>query len=273
VGILYLVATPIGNLEDISQRALRVLGEATLIAAEDTRRTRKLLSHYQIKTPMLSYFEHSKLARMEEILSKLEHSNIALVSDAGTPGLSDPGYELVQAAIERGYEIDPIPGPSAVVTALIASGLPADEFVFGGYLPRKATQRRSRLQKLAGESRTSIFFESPHRLNAALADMEDVLGSERTIAICREMTKFNQEFIRGDLGAIRKSLENDSPRGEITIVVAGSNLETHWDEELVRNEVREALRSGQSPSQAAKSVAKQSGWLRQEVYKITQEER
>jgi 16S rRNA (cytidine1402-2'-O)-methyltransferase len=218
VGNLYLVATPIGNLEDISQRALRILNEVALIAAEDTRRTKVLLSHYQITTPMVSYFEHNKLARIHEILSTLSQADVALVSDAGTPGVSDPGFELVHAVLDKGHEVSPIPGPSALIAALIASGLPAHEFAFYGFLPRTSNGRKRALQKLLDDPRTHIYFESPHRLNDSLADIESVLGKQRAVAVCREMTKMNEEFIRGEVATVRKKMADQMPRGEITSV-------------------------------------------------------
>lgn len=267
-----MIATPIGNLEDISQRALRILSEVTLIAAEDTRRTKVLLSHYQITTPMMSYFEHNKLARIHEIVSTLSDADVALVSDAGTPVVSDPGYELVRAVLDKGYEVSPIPGPSAPIAALIASGLPAHEFAFHGFLPRTSNGRKRALQKLLDDPKTSIYFESPHRLNDSLADMESVLGKQRVVAVCREMTKMNEEFVRGDLATVRSKMADQMPRGEITIVISGAASGARWDEALVRDEVHQALESGLSPSQAARTVAKKSGWARQEVYKFTQEE-
>ncbi len=196
---LFLVATPIGNLEDITLRALRTLGEASCIAAEDTRHTRKLLERYQIRVPLISYHEHNKLARLKDVLARMEQGDVALVSDAGTPGLSDPGYELVHAALEAGHRVQAIPGASAPIAALVSSGLPTDAFLFIGYLPRRAAERRGVLQTLAAERRTALAFEVPHRLREALTDMQAVLGAERKLAVARELTKLHEEIFRGSV--------------------------------------------------------------------------
>ncbi|MGD2163101.1 MAG: 16S rRNA (cytidine(1402)-2'-O)-methyltransferase, partial [Anaerolineales bacterium] len=206
VGKLYLVATPIGNLEDISLRALRVLRQVDLIAAEDTRHTRKLLAHYEIDTPLLSYHEHSNDQRLQEILQRLQGADVALVSDAGSPLISDPGYELIRAAVERGVSVVPIPGASAVITALSAAGLPSDAFLFQGYLPRKRKERRALLEQQARYPYTLVFFEVPHRLQASLNDLVEILGPERPAAVCRELTKVHEEIVRGDLGEILNTL-------------------------------------------------------------------
>lgn len=271
VGTLYLVATPIGNLEDISLRALRILGEVTLIAAEDTRRTGKLLAHYQIKTPLISYFEHNKLARGTKILEALEENEVALVSDAGTPSLSDPGYELVQEAIAAGHRVSPIPGASALLSALVASGLPTNTFLFLGYIPRKENARKKMLEELIDEPRTFIFFEVPHRLQESLAALEDVFGAERPIAIGREMTKMHEEILRGSIAEMRTHFKKNAARGELTLVIGGQLDPLSWSAEEVRIEVSNRLRSGLRPSKVASEVAAESGWLRREVYKITQE--
>lgn len=198
MGTLYLVATPIGNLQDITGRALEILKQVRLVAAEDTRQTRKLLDHYQIHTPLISYHEHNKLARLAEVLAALEEADIALVSDAGTPALNDPGYELVKAALQAGYQVSPIPGPSAPLAALVASGLPTDAFLYLGYLPRKTSERRTMLGKIAGLPYTLVFLETPHRLLSALQDLQSVLG-DRSIAVARELTKLHEEILRGSL--------------------------------------------------------------------------
>ncbi|MDP3185597.1 MAG: 16S rRNA (cytidine(1402)-2'-O)-methyltransferase, partial [Anaerolineales bacterium] len=193
MGTLYLVATPIGNLEDMTPRALRILHEARLIAAEDTRVTRKLLTHFDIHTPLTSYYEHNKLSKLEVILSALAEGDVALVSDAGTPALNDPGYELVRAALEAGHNVSPLPGASAPVAALVASGLPTDAFLYLGYLARKSSARQARLGQVRNLPYTLIFLETPHRLLAALADLEAILG-DRQIAIARELTKLHEEI-------------------------------------------------------------------------------
>jgi 16S rRNA (cytidine1402-2'-O)-methyltransferase len=216
--ILYVVATPIGNLDDISLRALRVLSEVKLIAAEDTRKTRRLLNAYNLETPLTSYHEYSRRAKLEYLLSYLENEDLALVSEAGMPGLSDPGYDLIVAAIERGISVVPVPGPSAVITALVISGLPTNQFVYVGFLPRRKGQRQRLLISLADEPRTIVAFETPHRLKEALADIEEILG-DRRIAVCRELTKIHEEVFRGRVGEARKHFAE--PRGEFSLVVEG----------------------------------------------------
>ena len=268
-----MVATPIGNLEDITLRALRILGEVSLIAAEDTRRTGKLLSHYEINTPLISYFEHNKLARIAKILENLEMGAVALVSDAGTPNLSDPGFELVQSVLAAGHLVSPIPGASAPLSALTASGLPSDAFIFLGYIPRKQSARRNMFEGLSSERRTLIFFEAPHRLQSSLAMLEDVFGAGRPIAIGREMTKMHEEILRGSIAEMRTHFGTVKPRGELTLVIGGLREPGSWSEEEVRVEVSNRLRDGLKPSRVASDVAAESGWLRREVYKITQEEK
>ncbi len=269
MGILYLVATPIGNLEDISARALRILGEARLIAAEDTRHTRKLLSHFGIHTPMISYHEHNKLTRLDEVLAALAQGDVALVSDAGTPALNDPGYELVGAAIAAGYTVSPIPGPTAPIAALVASGLPTDAFLYLGYLPRKAAERRNLLAQVASMPFTLIFLETPHRLMGALEDMQSKLG-DRPCAIARELTKLHEEIYRGSLGEALRHFGAQKPRGEFTIVVAGSSIqqEPRWTEEKLRSALQSGLDQGESPSNLAKRIASKSGWSRREIYRM-----
>jgi len=216
---LYVIATPIGNLEDITLRALRVLGEVQLIAAEDTRTARKLLNRYDIKTRMTSYFEHNKRMKVPQLLEVLEEGDVALVSEAGMPGISDPGYELVRAAIEKGFEVIALPGSSAVTTAMAISGLPADQFVYLGFLPRKKNEKRSLLASLQAEPRTLVCFESPYRVLASLEMMLEVLG-ERNVAVCREMTKLHEEIFRGSVSQAIKRFQK--PRGEFTVVIQGS---------------------------------------------------
>jgi 16S rRNA (cytidine1402-2'-O)-methyltransferase len=271
MGMLYLVATPIGNMEDITFRALRVLREVSLIAAEDTRHSRKLLNHYQIKTPVVSYHEHNKLTRQEEILNALAEGDVALISDAGTPGLSDPGYELVQAAIREGYIVSPIPGASAPIAAMVASGLPSDAFIFLGYLPRKASGRRRLLESISSEARTMIAFEVPHRLRAALADIGNILGEKRSIAICREITKIHEEISRGELCMMEKYFSEVEPQGEFTLVIAGAVESEHWDADKLRAAVMKRLHDGMPPSEIAKQLAAESDWMRREIYKLIQE--
>ena len=220
-GILYIVSTPIGNLDDITLRALKTLRHVDLIAAEDTRRTRKLLSTFDIHTPLVSYFEHNELKKIDKLLSHMKRGKeIALVSDAGTPGISDPGYRLVQQAIERGIPVIPIPGPSAVIAALSISGLPTDSFTFAGFLPKKGGKRRKLLEKLGDLDGTSILYESPHRLMRTLEDLLEVCG-DRQIVITRELTKAFEEAIRGSIREVINTLEGRRIKGEVTIVLAG----------------------------------------------------
>ena len=216
--ILYVIATPIGNLEDISLRVLRVLREVKLIAAEDTRKTRRLLNAYNIETPLTSYHEHSKRAKLDYLLGYLEEEDLALVSEAGMPGLSDPGYDLIVASIERGISVVPVPGPSAVITALVISGLPTDQFIYIGFLPRRKGQRQRLLSSIGDEPRTIVAFESPHRLREALTDIQDILG-DRRVSVCRELTKVHEEVFRG---RVSQAMEHFAePRGEFTLVVEG----------------------------------------------------
>ena len=264
---LYLVATPIGNLEDITLRALRVLREVPLIAAEDTRRTQKLLSHYDIHTPLISYHEHNKRRREARLLEALAAGDVALVSDAGMPLINDPGAELVRAAIAAGHRVVPIPGPSAPLAALVASGLPAEAFLYLGYLPRKAKARRTLLESVAGLPYTLIFLETPHRLQAALADLAAVLGAMRPLAVARELTKQHEEILRGTIGDLAAHFAAHEPRGEFTLVVGGAVQEKRrWDVAEVDAAVAAGLRAGESPSALARRLAALSGWKRSEVY-------
>jgi len=220
-GILYVVSTPIGNLDDITLRALRTLRDVDLIAAEDTRRTRKLLSRFDIHTPLVSYFEHNEFKRMDKLLSHLKgKKNIALVSDAGTPGISDPGYRLIQEAIKRDMPVISIPGPSAAIAALSVAGLPTDSFTFIGFLPRKGGKRKKLLDKMADSSWTSILYESPHRLMETLGELLAACG-DRQIVVTRELTKAFEEVIRGAISEVIDILKGRRIKGEITIVLAG----------------------------------------------------
>jgi 16S rRNA (cytidine1402-2'-O)-methyltransferase len=216
--VLYVIATPIGNLEDISLRALRLLQEVKLIAAEDTRTTRHLLNAHNIKTPLTSYHEHSKRAKLDYLLNYLEKEDLALVSEAGMPGLSDPGYELIVAAVERGISVVPIPGASAVTTALVVSGLPTDQFLYLGFLPRRKGQRQRLLSSIVDETRTIVAFETPHRLKEALSDIEEILGNRR-LSVCRELTKIHEEIFRGRVSQSREHFSE--PRGEFSLVIEG----------------------------------------------------
>ena len=272
MGTLYLVSTPIGNLEDITLRALRVLREVDIIAAEDTRHTRKLLSRYEITTKLTSYHEHTREARAERLLDALDVGDLALVSDAGTPGLSDPGFKLVQAALERGHEVTSIPGPSAPIAALVASGLPTDSFIFIGFLPRKASARRTLIESLANEPRTLVLFEVPHRIQKTLGDLIAILGSDRPAALGRELTKLHEEITRGNLGEVQAHVTSGEARGEYTLVLGGAPLPGKWTESEVLEAMRESMDTGLNRSSAARKVAAESGWDRQEVYRLSLED-
>jgi len=268
MGTLYLVATPIGNLEDITLRALRVLRQCSLVAAEDTRSAGRLLAHFDLEKPLLSYYEHNKLTRLDRVLRALESGDVALISEAGMPLLSDPGYELVQAAIERGFPVVPIPGPSALTAALPVSGLPTDRFFYLGFLPRKAADRRRLLMEVAEIRATLVFFEAPHRLRATLTDAVAILGGDRRCAVCRELTKRHEEVWRGTLAQALSEWRDRRPRGEFTLVVAGASAPAPWDEAQVRSALTALLAQGVSRSEAARRVARQSGWTRSEVYAL-----
>ncbi len=268
MGILYLVPTPIGNLEDITLRALRVLREVQLIAAEDTRTSRVLLSHYQITTPLTSYHEHNRLAKLGTIFDALATGDVALISDAGTPGISDPGYELVREAITRGIKIEPLPGANAVITALIGSGLPTDSFIYLGFLPRKQLVRF--WAAFATDPRTLVAYESPNRLIAALEALHEALG-DRPVCVARELSKLFEEFQRGTVSEVLAHFQTTPPRGEITLVVGGAVIVAEvWDEARVRSALADHLAAGMSRSQAAKAVAAASGQDRRSLYDLAQ---
>lgn len=279
-GILYLVPTPIGNLEDMSFRAIRILKEADLIAAEDTRNTRKLCNYFEIETPVVSYHEHNKESSGEKLIQKiLQGLKVALVSDAGMPAISDPGYELVTAAISEHVTVVPLPGANAALTSLIASGISCQPFYFYGFLNRNKKDKRIELESLKKQLATLIFYESPHRLKETLAIMLDVLGN-RNIAICRELTKKYEEFIRGTLEEVIAWSEKDEIRGEFCIIVEGTDLqpeeETSWWEPLSLEEhVNHYIATGSmSSKEAIKQTAKDRGLSKREVYQayhITEE--
>mgnify|MGYP001037533333 CR=1 FL=1 len=262
---LYIVATPIGNLEDISLRAIRTLSEVKLIAAEDTRRTRRLLVTYGIKTPTTSYHEHNKWAKLAYLLNCLGEKDVALVSEAGMPGMSDPGYELIVAAAQRGIPVVAVPGASSVITALVISGLPTSQFVYLGFLPRRKGQRRRLLESIAGEQRTIVALESPHRLLATLGDLFQVLG-DRKIAVCRELTKVHEEVFRGP---VSQAIEHfREPRGEFTLVIEGVGGGNRLD--LAENVEEELCRLGQQGAgakEAVTQVARATGLSKKELYR------
>ena len=269
MGKLYLVATPIGNLEDMSPRAVRILREARLIAAEDTRHTGKLLKHFEIETPLTSYFEHNKLNKLDFILEKLSGGDVALVSDAGMPAINDPGYELVRAALASNFDVVPVPGPSAPVTALAVSGLPTDSFLYLGYLPSKTSERHKRLQEVESQPYTLIFFESPHRIVESLEDILSILG-DRRICVAREMTKMFEEYWRGTMSAAVEYFKSQPVRGEFTLVIEGrTKVESEkWTEDILLAAIEKELLSEKSAKEISLDLAEQSGWNKKEVYAL-----
>jgi len=268
-GILYIVGTPIGNLEDISFRAVRTLQAVHRIAAEDTRHTAKLLQHFQITTPQVSYHEHNTRTRIPELLNWLSQGqSIALVTDAGMPGISDPGTELVQACVEQGISIVPIPGPTAVITALSASGLPT-RFVFEGFLPTKGQARRDRLEVLSTELRTLVLYESPHRLRQTLQDLAEHLGANRELTLARELTKLHEELWRGTLSEAIARYTSRDPQGEFTLVIGGAQpTQPLISESALRAELQKLLEQGVSRSQASRQLAQQTSLSRREIYQL-----
>lgn len=269
MGTLYLVATPIGNLEDMSPRAIRILREANLIAAEDTRHTGKLLKHFEIETPITSYFEHNKLEKLDFILDKLSTGDVALVSDAGTPAVNDPGYELVKAALGANYDVRPIPGPSAPVTALTVSGLPTDSFLYLGYLPQKTSERHKRLEEVESQPYTLVFLESPYRIMEALEDILSILG-DRRICVAREMTKMFEEYWRGKVSGAVQYFKTRPARGEFTLVIEGRKEDgtQKWTEERLQRAIGDQLKNEKSAKEISAELAKQSGWSKKEVYAL-----
>ncbi len=258
---LVIVPTPIGNLEDITLRALRILSEADLVACEDTRRTGRLLAHYGIKKPLLAYHEHNEDRLAPELAGRARTEKVALVSDAGTPLVSDPGYRLLRACIEAGVEVEALPGPSAVMTALVVSGLPADEVVFLGFLPRKGRERKELLERISGEPSTFVLFESPNRLAKTLEE----LPGETPVAICRELTKLHEEVFRGSAAEAARRF-SDGTRGEIVLLVRGGTARHEASVEEVVERARMYVAEGESTSRAAARAARESGRRRSEVY-------
>ena len=267
---LYVVGTPIGNLEDITFRAVRLLQTVDVIAAEDTRHTGRLLQHFQVKTPQVSYHDHNRLSRIPELLQRLaEGQAIALVSDAGMPGISDPGYELVKACVEAGYRVVPIPGVSAAITALSGSGLPSARFVFEGFLPTKSQLRRQQLEMLATETRTLIFYEAPHRIRETLQDLATALGAARSITIARELTKLHEEFWRGSLAAAIAHYQTREPQGEFTLIVAGAAPnELLLSDTALKLELQALINQGISRSEASRQLAQQTALPKRQIYQL-----
>ncbi len=278
-GVLYVVATPIGNLEDITFRAVRVLGEADIIAAEDTRQTVKLLNRYEIKTGLMSYHEHNKTGRGNKILELLlEGKNVALVTDAGMPCISDPGYELVRLCSEHGVHVVAVPGASASISALAVSGISSARFAFEGFLPREKKPRRELLKSLENETRTLIFYESPHRVRETLSELHEALG-DRRCSVARELTKVHEEILRGTLAEIREHFDKTEPKGEFTIVVEGLSLLEKTEREAapwlamsVEEHVQFHISHGLAKMDAIKLCAKQRNVPKREVYNCIENE-
>jgi 16S rRNA (cytidine1402-2'-O)-methyltransferase len=269
MGTLYLVATPIGNLEDLSPRGVRILHEAILIAAEDTRHTGTLLKHFDIKTPLTSYFEHNKLNKLEFILEKLSQGDVALVSDAGTPAINDPGYELVKAALASDFNVVPVPGPSSPIAALTVSGLPTDSFLYLGYLPSKSSERRKSLEQVSNLPYTLIFLESPHRIVDSLEDILSALG-DRRICVAREMTKMYEEYWRGQVSGALEYFKSKDPRGEFTLVIEGRKKEESekWGETELLEAIKKELGGEKSTKEISAELAETSGWNKRDVYNL-----
>jgi 16S rRNA (cytidine1402-2'-O)-methyltransferase len=275
-GMLYVVATPIGNLEDITYRAVRVLKEADLIACEDTRHTAKLLQHYGLDKPTVSYHEHNEAARAEELVAKLEQGlNVAQVSDAGMPGISDPGYRVIKLAIEHGMQVVPVPGPSALISALAASGLPTDSFQFLGFVPSRSGQRRTMLELLRQAQHTTIFYEAPHRIAATMEDIVEILGPEQPVVLARELTKIHEEFIRGTAAEVLARTQAQELRGEITLLIGKSALqETNAVVKDIAQRLEEIMREKKLDEKAGlKVLAKERGLSKSEVYRELQRRR
>lgn len=252
----------------MSPRALRILKEVTLIAAEDTRHSRKLLTHFEIKTPLTSFFEFSKPQKIELIIDKLNHGDVALISDAGMPAINDPGYQLVRAALEAGHKVSPIPGPSAPIAALAASGLPTDHFIYMGYPPRKTKQRQQFFSDLAQQSQTLIFLESPHRLMDSLKDALLVLG-DREIAVAAELTKRFERIYRGPLQSAITHFEAEKIRGEFTLIIRGAIHQAQiWSANQIQDRIKQGLLDKLAPSRMAKDLAIESGWTKSDVYAL-----
>jgi 16S rRNA (cytidine1402-2'-O)-methyltransferase len=267
-GVLYVVATPIGNMDDITLRALRVLREVDLVAAEDTRRTRVLLAHHGIARPVTSYYDAVERKKTPALVTRLmSGARIALVTDAGTPGIADPGYHLVRGALAAGVPVVPVPGPSALTALVSVAGLPAERFVFEGFLPSRAGQRSARLRALAAEPRAMVFYEAARRLDAFLADAEEILG-DREAVVGRELTKRFEEAVRGRLSEVRRRFaEGEAARGEVVVLIAGAGEDAKPAASTLDDDIRQALAAGQRVSELATALAERTGLPRREVYR------
>ncbi|MFH7243688.1 MAG: 16S rRNA (cytidine(1402)-2'-O)-methyltransferase [Spirulina sp.] len=273
-GHLYVVGTPLGNLEDMTFRAVRILQSVDLIAAEDTRHTGKLLQHFQITTPQISYHEHNRHSRLGEVLHHLQERqhSVALVSDAGMPGISDPGYELVAACVAANIPVVPIPGPTAAMTALCVSGQPTDRFVFEGFLPLKGTGRTARLEAIQREERTVILYEAPHKLVKTLADLRERLGPDRPITLGRELTKRFEEFWRGTLEEALAHYQAEAPKGEFTVVIQGAPQgEISLSDDALRTELERLIHQGLSRADASRQLAQATGQPKKRIYQLSLE--
>lgn len=272
MGTLYLVGTPIGNLEDITLRALRILRQVPFVAAEDTRTTRQLFRHYEIETPLISYHKFNETARLDTLLQKLQEGDLALVSDAGMPGINDPGALLVRAAIDAGHRVVGIPGASAPILALTISGLPTERFLYLGFLPRKSAARRHVLQSVANEPGTLVILVTPHRLLAVLADLQAVFSTSRQLAIGRELTKMYEETWRGDIAAAMVHFQQ-APKGEMVLLIAGNPApESCWPEEKVQAAITDLRQAGVAPGVSARLLSRWSGWSRRQLYPLIVQE-
>lgn len=273
-GTLYIVATPIGNLGDITLRALDTLKNADVVAAEDTRQTGKLLAHFEIKKPMISYFEHNKAQRGPQIIEKLKQGfDVALVSDAGTPGISDPGADIVKDAISEGIKVTMVPGPVAGIMAVVLSGLDTRSFIFQGFLPEEKKKRKTILEEFKTQTRTVIFYESPHRIENTLEEIKEILGENRRLALCRELTKLHEEVVLKTVGEHIEGFRTKPPRGEYVMVMEGVDRETladmnkaEWAEISVKDQVDSYIQSGLDRKAAIKKVATERGSSRNEIY-------
>ena len=271
-GTLYIVATPIGNLEDITLRAIRILKEADIIAAEDTRHTKTLLRHFTINTPLTSYHAHNERAKTSHLVARIERGDsIALVSDAGTPGISDPGYRLIVEATRLGIRVVPIPGPSALIAVLSASGLPTDGFNFRGFLPAPKRERRSKLQELRVDRYSIVVYETPHRLKESLDDIREIFGDRRMV-LAREVTKIHEEFLRGRVSEVIAEITQREVRGEVTLIIEGCSDLNSPSEEALREEIAKLLADGRRVKEIAEVLGEKYGYSKRQIYGLAMDQ-